>query len=263
MECTNLKFLITCNHKPMTTQERIEKAEKELSALKALALKEKEEKEFNVGDWVAYMESGWQEVMKSKYNVVDNVYKIKELNDGYIYVEGYGERSNAERTNFRKATEEEIKTHLISEAEKKGFVKGASVVSIALGGSASIIGNVFLYRDIAKFFPNARTSYYGEDKKDAICVNYSCHRGWDFLDKVKLLPSAPQIEINGYKAEFKTWGISFNNGCAKISKEVFIQLAKSCNGAVNDDNRTLESVKIGKGEFSRDQIKEIANHFTK
>jgi hypothetical protein len=269
MPCTNQNFLLISNYQPMTTQERIEKIESELSELKALALKEKEEKEFKVGDWVIIIDYSADTSCPTHVNGDTGIIKSINKVDAKVEVAGkgtanYGDyKGSSFGKRFRKATPEEIEKHLIEQAEKKGFVKGASVVSIAHGGSASIIGNVFLYRDVTKFFPNASTSYYGEDKQYAICVNYSCHRGWDFLDKIKLLPSTPQIEINGYKAEFKEWGISFNGGCAKISKEVFIQLAKSCNGAINDDNRTLESVKIGKGEFTRDQIKEIATHFTK
>lgn len=67
----------------------------------------------------------------------------------------------------------------------------------------------------------------------------------------------PQIEINGYKAEFFDTYVVF--GCAQISKHVFIELANTDKYLAS--NREIESVTIGKGVFSMDVIKEIADYY--
>ena len=68
----------------------------------------------------------------------------------------------------------------------------------------------------------------------------------------------PQITINGYKGEFFEEYVKF--GCAKISKYVFIQLS-SINKDFVENNREIESVTIGKGTFSKEQIKQIAEYY--
>jgi hypothetical protein len=70
-------------------------------------------------------------------------------------------------------------------------------------------------------------------------------------------PKFPDITINGYKAEFFPDYIKF--GCAKISKEVFIDL-DSINEYKNT-NRDIKKVTIGRGEFTKEQIKEIVEYY--
>jgi hypothetical protein len=249
----------------MTTQEKIEQKEKELSELKALALKEKEEKEsLKPGDYCFYNDAAKRElvtVYRSGIMKVDKMCHITNYGLNNVFLNQY---NSTAQSWLRKATEEEIKNYLLSEAEKKGFVKGArvKVVKKVTDGWYSVQFGTF--DPIKSSFGDQGVIEHLSIRNNSVYAKMNCHgTGEVCIDAIKLLPSTPQIEINGYKAEFKEWGISFNGGCAKISKEVFIQLAKSCNGAINDDNRTLESVKIGKGEFTRDQIKEIATHFTK
>jgi hypothetical protein len=67
----------------------------------------------------------------------------------------------------------------------------------------------------------------------------------------------PLITINGYKGEFFDTYVKF--GCAEISKEVFIDL-----DTINEykhTNREVESVTIGKGTFTKEQIREIAEYY--
>ena len=49
-------------------------------------------------------------------------------------------------------------------------------------------------------------------------------------------------------------------GCAEIDKDVFIRLGQLGQG-LNHCNRVLESVTIGKGTFSKEQIKQIAGYY--
>lgn len=67
----------------------------------------------------------------------------------------------------------------------------------------------------------------------------------------------PDIKINSYKAEFFENYVKF--GCAEISKEVFIDL-HTCREYKNT-NRDVEKVTIGKGEFTKEQIKEIVEYY--
>ena len=68
----------------------------------------------------------------------------------------------------------------------------------------------------------------------------------------------PDITINGYKGEFFKDYVKF--GCAEIDKEVFIKLHQLGQG-IEHCNRQLESVTIGKGTFSKDHIKQIAEYY--
>lgn len=66
----------------------------------------------------------------------------------------------------------------------------------------------------------------------------------------------PDIAINGYKGEFFDGYVKF--GCAKIAKELIIEMNNIMLKSHPNSNREIESVTIGKGIFSKDQIKEIA-----
>jgi hypothetical protein len=68
----------------------------------------------------------------------------------------------------------------------------------------------------------------------------------------------PDIVVNGYKGEFLDWGVKF--GCAEIGKEVFIDISRLID-RIYPGNKSITSVKIGKGDFSVEQIIEIAEHF--
>lgn len=67
----------------------------------------------------------------------------------------------------------------------------------------------------------------------------------------------PNITINGYKAEFFDTYVKF--GCAEISKEVFFDLVNAKN--YSNTNIEVESVTIGKGIFSKNDIKQIAEYY--
>lgn len=78
--------------------------------------------------------------------------------------------------------------------------------------------------------------------------------------------SHPDITINGYKGEFFNWGVKF--GCAEIHCNVFVELNKLYNNIQNKDiaignitNKNIESVTIGNGVFSKEQIKQIAEYY--
>lgn len=73
----------------------------------------------------------------------------------------------------------------------------------------------------------------------------------------------PQITINGYKGEFFDYYVKF--GCAEIDREDFIQLNEFVRlfGDERLTNKYIESVTIGKGTFTKEQIKQIAEYYNK
>jgi len=76
----------------------------------------------------------------------------------------------------------------------------------------------------------------------------------------KILPSYPQITINSYTGEFFDNYVKF--GCAEIDKELFIDCNKivKINYSIHG-TKNVESITIGKGTFSKEQIKEIAEYY--
>lgn len=73
--------------------------------------------------------------------------------------------------------------------------------------------------------------------------------------------SCPDITINGHKGEFFDNYVKF--GCAEISHKYFCNIYnlifKTPKGT--ETNREVESITIGKGTFTKEQIKEIASYY--
>jgi hypothetical protein len=220
--------------------------------LEELKLSAKEE-EFKVGDYVFILDKH-----DSKYNngEVVKVARMSDLHKVYnsqfywLYTDTGGNDIVLSK-NTRKATKEEIESHLIKEAEKKGFVKGAKVKGTAyLGGKFSAT--------IDKVTISFGTEYLFQLWRN----NTSEFWGIKNLSDAELIPSHPSITINGYKAEFKESLVKF--GCAEIDTEIFRILNDAFNVRKNlGGNKSVTSVKIGNGEFTVKQIEEIAKHYSK
>ena len=71
----------------------------------------------------------------------------------------------------------------------------------------------------------------------------------------------PDIIINGRKGEFFNDYVKF--GCAEIGKELFIQINKLILARFDCgiSNKEIESVTIGAGTFTKEQIKQIAGYY--
>lgn len=195
--------------------------------------------EFKVGDWVTWSNSTTGRIIGH----------CKSFADSWsLDVRGDTEQYNScSESNLRLATPEEIKETLVEEAIKRGFTKGVKIKAYFPDYSP-------VYSDDRPYEMNDCLPEY-EQHLDALRMGGSIiyHKGkW-----AEILPNYPQIEINGYNGEF--FGNYVKFGCAEISKEVFIDLA-TCREYKNT-NRDIESVTIGKGIFTKDQIKQIAEYY--
>lgn len=122
------------------------------------------------------------------------------------------------------------------------------------------------YKLIKPEYNSAVMEIIGHDSKDSIIGSITARESINRLKRAGVLDlwfepiykeSAPDITINNHKAEFFDDYVKF--GCVEIHKRVFINLA-----TISDyphTNREIESVTIGKGTFSKAEIKSIANHY--
>ncbi len=216
---------------------------KELQELKLSA----KEEEFKVGDYLIQTKNFVGQ--SSKEGAISI---LTAVDKEYYYLDWLCDKSNGQmngaynKNGLRKATVEEIEKHLISEAEKKGFVKGAKAKSPHLGE--------FTIYEIA--FRN-----YG-GKSDEINIWSSPDECRCFLDSAELIPSHPSIVIGGeYNIEFKEDYI--NIGCKTIPSHEIINLnhALKAWNSCKQSHGEIECVQINGYEISVKQIEEIAKHY--
>jgi hypothetical protein len=184
-------------------------------ALKAAA--EVEEELVKAGDWMKCikflaMNSGKTEAYVGKiYPVISVAYNGFEIIDESKDAHAITYKANEW---FVKATEEEIKNHLIEEAKANGFVVGATIISKQLGVCSEISGYEYSY------LANGHCSV-GE-----LQLMYSDNIFVADIGYFELVPSHPEITINGKKFEF--FDDSITVGCRKnIPKDYFINLYNS------------------------------------
>ena len=185
---------------------------------------------YKVGDWVSFT----SEVDKCIYTS-----KIKDwTSHSYCVLEN---KQEPFKHLLRKATSEEIK-----DAKKDALLAEAE--------SKYPIGTVF--KSAYSGFISKVTDKIRTDIDNDGLVN---DEGMYILFKGKWaeIIKAPCIIINGYKAEFFPTYVKF--GYAEINKEVFIDLATI--NEYSNTNREVESVTIGRGVFTKAQIKEIADYY--
>jgi len=150
---------------------------------------------------------------------------------------------------LEKPTKEEIESHLISEAEKKGFVKGAKV-------------NV---REGLGCIPGTHTiSSLEVDDITGTIIRVKFVSGYaSHLDYIELLPSTPQIKIGGKEVVFGVETVAI------LGKEVFgsnfIDTHKALTPLIKHGIK-IQGIQVKTcdgAEFlvSVDHIKTIAEHF--
>jgi hypothetical protein len=226
---------------------------------KALDLAAEVEKpEFKSGDYVVF-------INKSGCRITAEIGALALVNENRDYLDVKWLCSKAcsqhdggyYHEDFRLATHEEIEATLIEEAKKKGFVVGAKIKT---GKGYPESGTIEGFQLI--------TTANGSGLTMDFFVKNGIHLAVKF-NGVCLIPveqciltNIPIIKVNGYEAKFEDWGLDFN-GCAKINKDAFIE-AQDFITKVNSlsmMNRTVTSIKIGKGEFSPAQIEEIVKYY--
>jgi len=221
----------------------------------------------------------WEAVYKSEFEVGDivvslndcagirregEVFKVLALEiKGNIY---YKKHIHGNPINFRIATPTEVEDYMakdLLEEAKKRYPVGTRFIPAHMSeryGSMSIVTNDIF--KIAKRQSNGISIYAMTDEGkyfngDIQYGNTTFDRIVCFEGKWAEISSTPFIVINNYVGIFFDDYVKF--GCAQISKQLFLELY-----AVKDSawtNREVESITIGKGAFSKDQIKEIAEYY--
>jgi hypothetical protein len=245
----------------MNIQEEIKKLESEFSAkveeLKKLAVKEEE---FKVGDWVKIVSDNGCYTRHKIGDITQIIALTTQGEDKCVHNKILPDWSFGAIgcDDIIHATPGEIESHLIKEAEKKGFVKGAKVV-VKNGVEKSVYDS----RKETWVTSDSRNEREILDfilKDNELLFKLSIAlEGVLYKSEILTLASTfPQIEINGYKAEFFEKHVQF--GCATIASKIFIELSH-LSLLTGVGNRNIRSVKIGDGVFSSDDIKQIAEHF--
>lgn len=230
-------------------KEILEVSEKQKNILKEIEeLKANKEEEFKVGDWAYSLNDSLP------YRAKGSILKITDVgNDNYLsYTDLKGETTSIGGKNFRKATVEEIEKHLIEEAEKKGFVKGAKVKhdeSQYTIDSIKYVTKLGNSGSVDKYFK----AHGNHLKVCSGCISVP-------LDECELLPSHPIIEINGWTVKFNEDSVTV--GCQKIDR-AYIKDLHSTIVAWNNNNPKIKFIQFSGYDVSVKQIEEIANHYNK
>jgi hypothetical protein len=210
--------------------------------LKRLAAELKEE-EFKVGDWVVCL-SGSSSFTEGK------LYKVRELKDSIgnlgIEKDDAGSSTNGKTHRYwRLASDSEIESHLIKEAEKKGFVKGAKIKNWT-GVEVIITG----FRYANKSYSFGYNALFVKDNTGA-----ESH-----ISSVELLPSTPQITIAKRSVEFFDNHIKL--GCQTISAESILRLHAAHKQWDNTNKGApISQINIQGEIIDGTIIEEIANHY--
>lgn len=195
---------------------------------------------YKVGDWVVPLIESGKGKSGSHCRTVGIAYQIYEIDISKVFTYNSLSKNDGNgKIKFdevRKATSEEIKDALLAEAESK-YPIGTRFKSAYSGFICEVTDKIRIAVDNDGLVSEG---------------NYILYK-----DKWAEIIKTPDIIINGYKAEFFPTYVKF--GCAEINKKVFIELA-TINKYANT-NRDVESVTIGKGVFTKAQIKEIANYY--
>jgi hypothetical protein len=236
--------------------------------LEELKLSAKEE-EFKVGDYYKASQHGKDNLSKTSHPWAYNgtIFRLLKFDDtkndiGRInLISECGEEICP--SWLEKATLEEIETHLIKEAEKKGFVKGAKVK--AKGRNTR---NCYSHQDFTLQDRQWYSDISGEIEEVRIskCNNVVIRLKSDvtlFLEasSFELIPSHPLIQIGKYQVEFKEDFITV--GCKSINAPKIINLKKAIKEWNDCSSEVIRSLDIQGNTVTVEQIEEIAKHYSK
>lgn len=199
------------------------------------------EEEFKVGDIVTYY---------SEVNGKTIIDKIKEYTpNSYCKLEGGTEPFKHLLKLASKEEKKEYENNLLLEEAKLKYPKGTNFKCFSSEERSVSTGNFRIAYGI-----------YKEKENPIVRVAETDLAVYDVIGNwATILPSYPQITINNYEGEFFYNYVKF--GCAKMQKNLFTDLYKWIEGSSENTNRNIESVTIGKGTFTKEQIKEIAEYY--
>lgn len=203
------------------------------------------EEELIVGKWYT-VESGVIKYSHSKpqdrwpnESFIDHCYTVAYLSGIWV------ENSYVNGCKLKPATKEEIQTALENEAKKRGFKEGAAF-------DISVIDEIYTKNGVAE---NNEFIYYPE--RDVLRLDgYIIYKDGKWAE---LLPSTPDITINGYKAEFKVDRVKF--GCQEFHKKGIAAL-NSALEHFNSGDYKLNGFQFGVIFVKSEWIEEINNYFT-
>lgn len=236
-------------------KDRIEQLEKELAELKA----ELSEEEFEEGGWAVPTEN----LLGFRGGVPVRLIERDKGDNGWL-VEQYGSESMSgkapyvwyHKDSLRPATEGEIKEALIAEAKRRGLVKGAKARQRHDEYDKTIEDR--LISDKYEYDSSRDVLYVRPETMIGVWV-YRCGQ-W-----AELVGATPSIEVNGHTAEFHEDYVEF--GCARIGSYMFEDLSRLIkDNLIYQDsgptgNRGVTGIKIGRGVFTLEQIKQIAKYY--
>lgn len=179
----------------MNIQEEIKKLKSEFnSRVEELEKKVVKEEEFKVGDWVKW--SGCNP------RVGKILGKCPSFNDSWqVSTPG----TSCSEVHLRKATPLEIESHLIKEAEKKGFVRGAKVYPVN-AGSKNITYHLeqkkYDWTTINKDDPREIIGFVLHDNRLFVRIKGTADYKIYDLDHMAIVPPHPQIKLGQYDVEF-------------------------------------------------------------
>jgi hypothetical protein len=233
-------------------ENELKLAEEKAANIKiALEAKRKAEKEIKVGD---YLYKG------GEIHRVKLISKYPGNGRTTIQVEDHNCIMGPEQ--YRKATREEITKHLLDEAAQNGFVVGAKYQygKFSTQGKIKSLGVIFGSEDIN----SGNNSSVVVDKKGfPFVIIYGNPHGVYPIDIVTIIKDEISIEVNGtkYIAKFLEKEQVVNFGCANIAFSIFESAYKFMTTPIDNpaNNRKVETVKIGAGEFNLELITKIYN----
>jgi hypothetical protein len=195
------------------------------------------QEEFKVGNWII-----------GKNNLSPSVARkvLKITNGRCEYSNNHNDiiQNSCEFHFLRLATTEEIQESLMIEAKKR-YPVGTKFKAA---------------RGCRSTYTVTSLSDFRIDSENTICI-FSEGNGTIYHNGIwaEIIEHRPDITINGHRAEFLSDVVKF--GYAYIDKNMFIELAKFLAGNSYIGNKTINSVTIGNGEFTKKQIEEIAEYY--
>lgn len=214
-----------------TTEDKIKQCEKLLGELKEELLKESKP-EFQVGDWVTIHTS--HQCSINKIGDVGRIIKpapILSTFDWIVKADGtLGDTGGMQHSNMylRHATEQEIKDHLIKEAERR-FTESQEIKSLSCIDFRDDEGDEVEDGEVFGFSGTERIFFNYNIQQDAL-LNHGRGLGCLYKQgKWAEIIEDNKIKLNDkYEAEILEGG-DVKVGCQTFSKEIVNELYEACN----------------------------------